>query len=462
MLKKISGILVIVSSLLFALARSVFAFGITPAEINVSNLMPGGHYEKEIYVTRPVTEAGEELKVVLDPQLGEMLGWFKFMPGNEFDFPVGKNTTSFNVIIDVPQNADLKNYTGQITAKGISDNKASEGVTMVSAAVLGVQVTTSNVEAADLKVLSMSAPDVNEGDPVRLLLNIKNSGNSESAPDKVALEVMDLFEKPIESLTTSDLEKVQPFTTKEIKAQFNSNLDKGQYRVDASVIFKGKEIFRQKLVLTVNAKPAKTQENITIAVPNKEMILNTRIGLTFAALGILILVIIFLIYVRSEKENDLESEKKLSKFVHQGKLRWLLIIPSVILIIVGLMLYFFGNRLLQNANFVRVKEVNTEVVSPSVSSVITPTVKPVKSKTDVKGISAVGEEQSASFVVSQPGEPGTYPIYEGPSFDADMIYQAEDGETFNVLRVSGDWFNVTLSDGTLGWLHRSSVKRENK
>jgi hypothetical protein len=458
MFKKVFVFLILTVAVL-VFPKKALGFGITPAEINVQDIKPGGHYENLIYLTRPVSEDNENLKVILEPALGDMDSWFTYSSGKEFTFPSGKNTTSFKVVVDVPADAQLKNFKGQITAKGMPNEKAGEGVTIIKGAVLGVNITTSNAETFDLNVLSITAPDVNSGDPVRLLLNIKNSGNTAAAPDEVRLDIMDLFEKPIESLSDSRLDKIDPFATKEIQAVFNSNLEKGQYRIDASVIFQGKEIARKKMILTVNAKPSKvTQEN----VPSRAGVFVPRF--TFAAvlivIGLILITLILLLYLQRERRDE-ESrlEKELVRLVHRNKiLTWCLLIAGIVLIAAGVYQYLYllgGNQSMQSGP-----------VSEEMKTTVTPTSAQEKQKvstgsSNVKGVSTEAQVTQVPFIVSKPGSPGKYPVYSEPSFTSEIIYEAENGETFTVVQQYGDWYKVSLQNNDSGWLHRSSIKKIN-
>ncbi len=439
--------------------RIASGFGVTPAEINVKNLKAGSHYETEIFVTRPAKEVSENLNVVLEPDLGEMGSWFKFEPGMEFPFPKGENTTKFKVIIDVPKDIDLKTYKGSIVAKGLSDKKASEGVTMIKGAVLQVELTTTNKDLSSLKVLSINAPSIESGDPVSLFIKIENLGNTPAKPDRVDLEIMDLFEKPLESLSDSSFEVVEPFTTKEIKAEFNSNLDVGQYRIDASVVFKGEEIARQKMVLTVNAKPAKVKEEIFQVQPVSFGLMNW-IGLILAFVGLLILTILLFVYFRRKEKGESDFEKKISDLVHKNKLlTLLLLVASFLITFVGLVLGFSPKLIRQNkvveSEVVEKEKILSPTLSPSPTTQVQITPTPQK---EVKGVSVQLEEKNAPFLVSKPGTPGLYPVYEKPTFTSKIIYEAEDGETFEVIKKEGDWYNIMLYDGSFGWLHKTSVK----
>ena len=456
--------------MLLAFPKLALGFGITPAEINVQNLKPGGHYETDIYVTRPITEVDEDLRVVLEPDLGEMESWFKFVPGSEFLFPTGKNTTSFKVVIDVPQNVTLQRYQGVIRARGESGKRAREGVTMLKGAVLGVTVVASEVDVFDLEVLYIKAPDVNSGDPVRLLLNIENKGNAAVSPDSVNLEVMDLFGEPLENLSDTTLEKIDPFSTKEIRAEFDSNLEKGQYRVDASVIFMGEEIARKKMVLTVNAKPARVDEE-TVAQPEfvRAEEVNYRLALALIALGGLLLVAILLIVFKKADVSRTKPVAKLAKAIQNNKTyTWIGIILSLLLVAVGLYLYLISNRYVQVQRTDKAPSYEIEGTSLQEEEMALEEASESTTGADVRGISIEadqtigvfeGAENGAGLIVERPGTPGLYPIFENPSFDSEITYEAEDGETFDVRTRQGDWYNVFLEDGTSGWLHKTSIKK---
>ena len=454
MIRKITAFLFLALAVLL-FPKDAFGFGITPVEINVENIKPGGRYETEIFVTRPVAESNEELKVVLEPDLAGIESWFKFSPGSEFTFPSGKNTTSFKVTIDVPANADLRNYKGSILAKGESGKMAREGVTMVKAAVLGVNVIASDKDVYKLEVLTMDAPEVNSGDPVRLLLNIKNSGNVAVAPDKVALEVMDLFEEPIESLSTTLLEKIDAFSTKEIWAEFNSDLEKGQYRIDAAVFFMDEKIAEKRMVLTVNEKPAKTGEEYTQMQPESSTITNWAILLS--ALMVFIFSLSVLIKVlRKDVAKDLSSDKMLNKFLRNKKVA-ALVFALVAVCAMAVAVYYL--LLLSNsgktAKVNQVPPVTTEEQSMPVEEASP------SSEMEVMGVSVEEVKQASPLVVRQPVTPGMYPIYENPDLTSDIIYEAESGETFDVLSRMGDWYEIVIEGGVSGWLHRTSVKSKN-
>lgn len=467
MIKKITTLLVLIAAAL-VFPRIALGFGITPAEINVSDIKPGSHFETQIYVTRPPDQVNEDLKVVLETDLGEMEDWIEFSPGREFEFPSGENVTTFGVTIDVPSDVKLTNYKGQVTAKGLSDNRASEGVTIIKGAVLGIALAATDEDNADLKVLSINAPDVNSGDPVRLNLNIENPGNIAAAPDRVDLEVMDVFENPIESLSDSTLEQIEPFSTKEIQAEFNSQLEKGQYRVDASVIFQGDQIASKRMLLTVNAKPAQVDEEAP--QPERAMVWEAQTGMWLTILGVLLLAVVLMLVVRKEKDTDPNFEKRLARYLHKNKLvAWILLGISLAMIFAGFYTAMdrsagVGSPKTKQKTEMMMKEdgvpdtMNEETDQSTGSSEVRGVSVEI---TDTPEVNADGDAagEDASFRIERPGTPGLFPIFAEPSFGAEIIYEAEPGETFHANFLEDGWYRVELEDGSQGWLHETSISK---
>lgn len=210
-------------------------------------------------------------------------------------------------------------------------------------AVLGVDVVTADVDVLDLEIISIEAPDVNRGDTVRLLINIKNKGNTAIALDRVNLEVMDLSGRPLENLTDATFPKIDPSETRQIQAEFNSYLDKGQYSINVSTIFMGEEIFRKKMILIVNSKPVKVKDDESFIDIEKLMqtyVFYRRLGFMLMVLGLLLLVLVLIFFFRREKENNTSFERKLSEKLKMNKLiLWAVVGASTLIMAFGF--YFF-------------------------------------------------------------------------------------------------------------------------
>jgi hypothetical protein len=65
---------------------------------------------------------------------------------------------------------------------------------------------------------------------IRVVMNVENTGNVETAPSKIGLEVYDITKKTLlESREDKSLKKVKPFSVGEIVGDFPTKLPPGQY-----------------------------------------------------------------------------------------------------------------------------------------------------------------------------------------------------------------------------------------
>jgi len=263
----------------------------------------------------------------------------------------------------------------------------------------------------------------------------------------------------LESLTNNSLDVIDAFSTKEIQVNFNSNLDKGQYRVDALVFYQGKEIAREKMVLTVNEKPAKAGP---VLQPQKSyaFVSGSQIGVILITLGLLIIAAAIVLYLTKTKENTPDYEKRIVKLLHQNKLL------TVLVVLVALLLMATGILIIRSARSSTQKPAQSGPANDG-SEVVDVTSDESRTTgtdsgelTDVKGMSTQSEDP-ATLLVRKPsggGNNGFYPVYNTPDFDSEVVYQAVDGETFDVVGQADGWYNVRLEDGAEGWLHETSIK----
>jgi hypothetical protein len=84
---------------------------------------------------------------------------------------------------------------------------------------------------------------------IQVVLRVENTGNVAASPTRVHLDVYKNNEKNIlESTDATELEKINPFETKEIYAEFKTQLEPGTYYGAVSV-YKGDEISRQEKII---------------------------------------------------------------------------------------------------------------------------------------------------------------------------------------------------------------------
>lgn len=245
-LKRVGQILVIVFAILFC-ANSVFAaFGISPPYVKSAKLMPGSHYEQRIILSR--SDPTEDVQAKITINAPEIESWISVDPGFEFVLPKGKQQVSMLVKVDVPEDAKLGNYKGYLNVR-VVPAEAEGKVSIALGAQIEVDLTVGKEGFMDFLVRSVGISDsvkkpwpIKYFTKIRVSMNIENTGNVPASPGKVHLDVYNITRKNLlESNDDISLEKIKPFETKTILAEFSTKLEAGEYFGHAK-IFKGDEI----------------------------------------------------------------------------------------------------------------------------------------------------------------------------------------------------------------------------
>lgn len=419
--------LFLIALLPFLMVKPAFAgFGVSPAEIYNDSLKPGAKFEKEIVLSRSDFE--ENLKVVIETDLGEAESWIKFEPGKEFVFLKGEQRKTVKAIITIPNDAELKNYKGALRIKASSIDSSNSGISIVKGARMEVTLVTTSINVDILSIKGLNIPDVDFQKPIKLLVGVKNSGNTEIAPSKIILEIQDLTQKIIETQEVSKLENTPPNTTKEITAEFKNNLSSGEYFANIKVYLDDKLLRTDRLVFKVKSAPEGY-----VAITSKTNIL-TKIASVISqnkveTASALVIAILPIITGLSIYKFGLFLVIK--KFFLIGTIGYIIIASSL--------LYFYHQN--HQANLAKPDDkgnVQGEMIE------VTPTDTP---KVD----------SGSSLIINN--ETANYPIYRIPDLNSPIVYTAVENEKFSIISEKYGWYEVSTSKGTGGWLPKSSVKK---
>lgn len=420
---KLIKLLFLILILPFIVVKPVFAgFGISPAEIYNDHLKPGAIFEKEIVISR--SEANEDLKVIIETDLGEAESWIKFEPSKDFVFPKGENRKTIKAIINVPKNAETKNYQGVLRIKASSMDPSGSGVSIVQGARMEVTLVTTSLNVNLLNIKGTRIPDTEWQKDIKLFANIENSGNTQLAPEKIILEIQNLNQGIIETQEVIKIEKIDPNTTKEISIDFKNNLSAGEYFGIVKIFSDGREIYSNRLVFKIFGGPSDGGQTVVSTAKNK--IIYKHIGYLFLS----VIPVVFLSILR--KKTDKKKNKK----------NYLIFIISY-LIVATILIFLYHQKLkLDMAKPGDVGNVQGETTE------VTPTVAPIPVTNN-----------SAPLIINQ--ESATYPIYRTPDLNSAIIYTAQENETFSVISQIDGWYQVLTGNGTGGWLPQNSVKKSN-
>jgi|GEM_PF-667797 len=243
-------------------------FGISPPYVYNKQLVPGAHYEQRITLLR--SSAEDELRAQISVNAPDIDKWITIDKGNDFAMPKGELQVPMIVNVDVPKDAAIGDYKGYINVRIAPANQnTGGGVAIALGARIDIDLTLTNVTFSDFMVRLVSIPDVERlGKPwswkyiypifeklfyrVMVVMNVQNTGNVDTAPTKIQLDVYDLTEnKLLETTETASLNKVKSYSTGEIQAFFPTTLPAGQYWAKIK-IYKDNEITNSyKIAFTV-------------------------------------------------------------------------------------------------------------------------------------------------------------------------------------------------------------------
>ncbi len=234
-------IIVLTAFLLVGFSDVAYAgFGITPPYVTNSSLTRNSVYDQTIFIVR--SDPTSDLKATISVDVPGVNEWFTVIEGNEFILPKGEQKVPMTVRVTVPDDADFKQYSGNIRIKtGTPDGApASAGVNISLGAQIDVDLTVIDREIRDFKVRKIGISDLNEGHKVgwlyfpgkiRFEMLIENTGNVPVAPSDVVFRIYDRGGNVLleETRKKGAIDLVDPFLTETIFAEIPTRLPQGSY-----------------------------------------------------------------------------------------------------------------------------------------------------------------------------------------------------------------------------------------
>lgn len=238
---RFSRSLFLLSLLVFSVCSTAYAgFGITPPYVTNSSLTRNSQYEQTIYLVR--SDPTSALKATISIDVPGVSDWFTIVEGNEFLLPQGEQKVPMTVRVLVPDDADFKQYTGNIRIKtGPADDQVMGGAVSISlGAQIDVDISVIDKEIKDFKIRKIGISDLNAGHKVawlyfpgkiRFEMLLENLGNVPVAPSDVVFRIYDATGKVLleETHKKGKIDTVDPFKTETVYAQIPTRLPQGSY-----------------------------------------------------------------------------------------------------------------------------------------------------------------------------------------------------------------------------------------
>ncbi len=277
---------------------SLAGFGVSPPGIIEDRLIKGSHLERTIYLVQG--DPKEDVNIGIDIESDKIKNWIHFENGNEFVIPKGIQQFPLNVIIDVPQDAELGIYKAFIRIS--TKPKPIEGGGNVSIALGGridVDLTVGEGIFSDFNVRRIDILNIKEGESLKASITIENLGNVPVKPDRVSFELFNKYgDLRLAYGETIDLKEVASFKTESFIVEFpiDIKLGIGEYWAVVKVYKNGAVTKEMKTVFNVNPNP-KSITNIFNALKGKELV-----GIIVGA--VILIVIIGLIWISRKRKKE--------------------------------------------------------------------------------------------------------------------------------------------------------------
>jgi len=262
-----SSILIVIG--IFVLVQPTKAgFGISPPYVKTGKpIFAGSHFEQRITLLR--STADDELQAEISVNAPELESWVTIDRGNVFDLPKGELQTTMVVQVDVPPETEIGDYKGYINVKiKPKGDERSSGVAIALGARIDIDLTVTDEPMTDFIIRTVEIPAFEKmGKPwewkifswffyrIKVVMKIENTGNIETAPSSVKIEVLNLAEDTtLETHVDDKIKPVEPFKTADVVASFPTELDTGQYWVKVSIYKDQEIIYKDKLIVTIEPK----------------------------------------------------------------------------------------------------------------------------------------------------------------------------------------------------------------
>ncbi len=263
MLKKITIIITLaLVSVFFVNQPAMAGFGISPPYVKTNKpVFAGSHFEQRITLLR--SSAEEEMMAVVKVNAPEIASWISIDQGNKFILPKGQLQVPMIVKVDVPKDAAVGEYKGNLnislSPKGSGQN--GTGVSIALGARVEIEINVTDETFIEFKIRKIDIPDLETlATPwkwkifswffyrIKVAMTLENTGNTKVAPSQVKLEVYDKTDrKRLESGIDTGIKKVEPFATSKVFATFPTKLPPDEYFGHISVYFDNEIVQQNKI-----------------------------------------------------------------------------------------------------------------------------------------------------------------------------------------------------------------------
>jgi hypothetical protein len=207
------------------------AFGVSPAVVEVNNLLPTSSAATTVYFSRANPDTADTVEITVSGTGATAL----MLPDSTVTLPIGETSVPLTFTIQ-PLGLAPGDYTATMTFIYITDDSAAvDGMSIQSGVESTVQFSVTDDLVTQLAIdgIELVQPD---GDPAYLQYTVMNSGNTIAGPTSVTIDYTDNTATTVatEVLPLDQLTAVPPFSSQTKTVPLNNDLGAGLYTISAT------------------------------------------------------------------------------------------------------------------------------------------------------------------------------------------------------------------------------------
>jgi hypothetical protein len=286
---------------LLCFAKPVFAdLGISPSDWIEANGLAGQQIGKTFTLSR--SDTGEDLNFTTQ-MTGDITSWITLENGNSFTMQAGQQQYPVRVDLNIPQNAEKKEYKEEIRLNSSSKVAQTGQVGVLLSALIRIDLTVSDKPFLNYSIQQIEIPEQETGNNVSVVLKVWNQGNVVAKPTKVTADIFDKFNSTkINSFTITDLSAINgiaPFTQGNMNLQLPIQLAPDQYWANISVYQDEKLLKQDDLIFNI-VKAGALKKAITLNKIIKNNYLLIGAGAVLLVVIVIVAVICILLFKRKK------------------------------------------------------------------------------------------------------------------------------------------------------------------
>ncbi len=302
------------------------AFGVSPPWIENDNLKAGSNFVYVINMSASDLPKDMAVSAELegDP---EIMQWLTIRDKDNLIIPRGQNIVPISVDMNIPEDAKVGKYNGNMKLNLVSDGKETDNIAILLGSNVSIALNVVDYDVTDYWIKEIKTDTTPEGGIVKLDINLKNTGNT--VIDSIMANISVIDAKTGETLISGSSDKlnrpVYPQMMENAELSFPAvDLKEGTYFLEVELLKNGEPSYKSRLFLTVGPSIVNssvstsvnvTEENLAPAAENgsNDVIVQTSVrvrapitdSLIAIVIGILIIltIIVAKVYGKSKKRR---------------------------------------------------------------------------------------------------------------------------------------------------------------